>query len=819
MAGSSPCRNFITVHVEDRRSSPGPITGANFGAADPVTTPAPSPAGRQESVIVSGLPRETLVYFALKARDERGNVSELSNVVSIATEGIAPADVRGFSASNPTGNSIALSWQPSGDDGTTGNPASYDIRYSTAPITDANFVRATSVIRPATTPKPAMERYTLSGLRPETKYYFAIKARDEVGNTSLINGGVPVTATTLDAAPPAAVSNLAVSGRTAGGLNARAVDASGQSSATTGPTKATDGNPSSYWSSPGRGRPQAEFVTIDLGSVRSIGRVMLRSRAGAPLFPQDLEIQVSNNNQTFSTVARRLDNPATPGALHTFEFNEVNARYVKINATKTRLSAGGLYYAQIAEIDVLEAVTSFQLTLSWTEPGDDGMAGRAASFDVRYSRAPIANEAQFNAATALDGEPAPRGAGTSAKVSFQPLEEGVTLYFRMKTFDDSGNASPLSNQATALVAIIPPAPVKDLRASGATTTSVQLSWTASGDDGPGGTAAAYDIRYAMSAISESNFASADPVAGEPAPAAAGTRQGMEVEGLTPGTTYFFAMRVGDESGTPSVISNVVSAATGAPDTMPPAEVADLRGSPPFTADRIAATAIAASSAASGTTAFANATDGSLPSYWGSAGTGNPTVQWITLDAHAVREIGQVRIRSRSSGTLFPEELEIQVSNDNTSFRTVRTAAGLPATAGLWHSFQFPAVSGRYVRVRATKLRLSAGRLYYAQIAEIELYQASLVSGPVTLSWTAPGDDGDAGTAAAYDLRFSRTPIADLAAFNAATPGAGEPEPQASGKLESFEVNVAPGTWYFALRARDEAGNVSGISNVPVIVVP
>ncbi len=129
----------------------------------------------------------------MKARDEASNVSLLSNVISVPTPGAPPAAVQGFTATIAAGNSASLSWQPSGDDGNVGNATSYDIRRSTAPITDANFWAAVSVIRPATSPKPAIERYTVTGLASRTTYYFAIKARDELGNVSLINGGGPVT--------------------------------------------------------------------------------------------------------------------------------------------------------------------------------------------------------------------------------------------------------------------------------------------------------------------------------------------------------------------------------------------------------------------------------------------------------------------------------------------------------------------------------------------------------------------------------------------------------------------------------------------------
>ena len=811
--------NTGTAAAYDLRWSLNPITNANFGAAAGLAAPTPSLAGTRQSAALSGFPRESLVYFALKAEDESSNVSELSNVIAIATQGEAPASVQGFAASNPTGSTVDLSWQPSGDDGNIGNASSYDIRYSTSPINDANFGAAASVLRPATNPKPALERYRLPGLVSQRTYYFAIKALDELGNTSLINGGDPVTATTLDVVAPSAISNLAVSGRTETKLNAPAIAASGEASASESKAKATDGNPSSYWSTPGRATQQAEFITVDLGAVRSIGRVTLLSRPVGAVFPQDLEIQVSNDNSAFTTVDRRVDIPATPGTLHTFAFPTASARYVRIYITKTRLSAAGLYVAQIAEIEVWEAITSYLLTLTWTSPGDDGASGTAAFYDLRYSTSPITNEAQFGGAATLDGEPSPQGAGSAASFSFEPPEEGVTLYFRMKAFDDVGNPSPLSNQASALVAIVPPAAVMDLIALNATSTTMDLSWTSTGDDGTSGTATSFDMRYSTSPINAGNFLAATELALEPAPAVAGTRQQMTVSGLTPSTTYYFAMKVEDETGAPSPLSNVASASTDAPDTTAPSAVTDLRGSLPFTLDLLVAPAIAASSVESASAGFAKATDGISTSYWGSLGKATQTVEWIALDTGSIHDIGEVRISSRPAGALFPEDLEIQVSDDNLSFTTVKTATGLPSTPAMLHAFSFPAASGRYVRVYVTKTRKSAGGLYAAQIAEIQVFEASFINGPVTLSWTAPGDDGGSGTATSYDVRYSMTPIADFVTFASATPVVGEPLPHAAGTVESLEVNLPPGTYYFALRTRDEADNESGLSNVPVIVVP
>jgi hypothetical protein len=85
---------------------------------------------------------------------------------------------------------------------------------------------------------------------------------------------------------------------------------------------------------------------------------------------------------------------------------------------------------------------------------------------------------------------------------------------------------------------------------------------------------------------------------------------------------------------------------------------------------------------------------------------------------------------------------------------------------------------------------------------------------VTLRWTAPGDDGNSGWASAYELRWSTSPIT-AGNFASATAVSPQPLTAAAGTLQTHSVlGLLPGTtYYFALRARDEASNVSGLSNV------
>jgi hypothetical protein len=121
----------------------------------------------------------------------------------------------------------------------------------------------------------------------------------------------------------------------------------------------------------------------------------------------------------------------------------------------------------------------------------------------------------------------------------------------------------------------PPASVANLGISNVTDTGLLLSWTAPGDDGTVGIAQLYDLRYSTAAITSTNFANATPVTVQPVPAIAGTAQSYVMAGLTPGTTYWFAIKARDDWGNWSGLSNVPSAATTGSDTTPPARVTDL----------------------------------------------------------------------------------------------------------------------------------------------------------------------------------------------------------------------------------------------------
>ncbi len=95
----------------------------------------------------------------------------------------------------------------------------------------------------------------------------------------------------------------------------------------------------------------------------------------------------------------------------------------------------------------------------------------------------------------------------------------------------------------------------------------------------------------------------------------------------------------------------------------------------------------------------------------------------------------------------------------------------------------------------------------------DLAVAAVTDTSITLTWTAPGDNGDVGRAGTYVLKHFGTTITE-SNFAAATTVPGVPAPQDAGLTESFTVTGLDSTllYYFAIRADDEDGNQSPVSN-------
>ena len=107
----------------------------------------------------------------------------------------------------------------------------------------------------------------------------------------------------------------------------------------------------------------------------------------------------------------------------------------------------------------------------------------------------------------------------------------------------------------------PPAAVTDLAIFTLTNNSATLKWTAPGDDGNEGQANTYDIRYSTSEITDENWDDATQCTRESMPNSAGEPEEFTVTNLSPGTTYYFAMKTADEVPNWSELSNIAPGTT------------------------------------------------------------------------------------------------------------------------------------------------------------------------------------------------------------------------------------------------------------------
>lgn len=130
-------------------------------------------------------PYPALVLFGHDAEDppEEEDTTQPGAVLDLAT-GAA------------TTSTMVLTWTAPGDDGYEGTASEYDIRYATWEITSGTFTYAT---RAEGEPLPQVagspETFTVTGIKPGTLYYFAMRTSDEAFNRSGLSN-VP-TGTTL----------------------------------------------------------------------------------------------------------------------------------------------------------------------------------------------------------------------------------------------------------------------------------------------------------------------------------------------------------------------------------------------------------------------------------------------------------------------------------------------------------------------------------------------------------------------------------------------------------------------------------------------
>jgi Tol biopolymer transport system component len=105
--------------------------------------------------------------------------------------------------------------------------------------------------------------------------------------------------------------------------------------------------------------------------------------------------------------------------------------------------------------DLTAEVTPEGVKLRWTAPGDDDQSGMATVYDLRHSLDMITPES-FASAIAVGGVGSPKASGQPESVTVSELQGGHEYFFALKSADDVGNLSDISNVATAQLPLTAP---------------------------------------------------------------------------------------------------------------------------------------------------------------------------------------------------------------------------------------------------------------------------------------------------------------------------------------------------------------------------
>ena len=331
--------------------------------------------------------------------------------------------------------------------------------------------------------------------------------------------------------------------------------------------------------------------------------------------------------------------------------------------------------------------------------------------------------------------------------------------------------------------ITPPQPATDttapdtpaLVAGTPTATSVNLSWTAVGDDGlAGGTVSRYELRRTLGTVT-----SVQAITPTQAP---GGTETVTVATLRGGSTYVFELRALDETPNASGWSVPVTVITLV--DQPPPAIADLRV--------VAAATTASTVSVQWTIPIDDS--GPLAGYLVRYSVSTPfnfdTATPYTLHA------------PQSSGTTASLVIDGLVPGT-----TYRVAVKAMDAIG-----QLAAISNVLdVSTAPPSVDTSAP----APITDLAVVSGATTSGSLLLTWTATGDDGSVGTASAYEARYAMFPLTTVNFGQGTVVAAAAPGPSGHAQ-ELLVAGLTSNTnFYVAIQAIDDGGRRSGLSNVAV----
>ena len=552
--------------------------------------------------------------------------SEQTTKASSSTDRTPPGKVVKVTVKVVSSNQIDLKW--------TKNKESDINHYNIYRGTKSSFKVSPGVTVPTGT--STTNSYSLTGLKPSTKYYVKIAAVDNSGNIGTLSkaksGKTKAAASTQTDSPPQKVGGLSVSSISSTQLNLKwtankendfshyniykgtkssftvtlgTTPAAGTS--TTNSYSSTDLSPSTTY--------YYKVAAVDkaghIGSTSSAASGKTKPGVGNDITPpaqvtgltvstassSQLDLAWNKNSESdfnhYNIYRGIIDGfSVTPGVTSPVGTSKTNSY------SSTGLDPSTKYYYRVAAVDKAGNIGQLSSQVSKTTatppspppPSDTippaqvtGLTVTPVStsqLNLAWNKNPDSDVTHYNVyRSTINGFSVNPGVtpaiGTSSTTSYSSsgLSSSTTYYYKVAAVDGAGNIGPVSDQGSGTTATPPPPPSDTTPPAQVTGLSVS-------------TASSTQLNLAWSQNKESDLnqylvyrgtsSGFSVTPGVTSPAGTSAANSYSSTGLSPSTTYYYKVAAKDNAGNIGPLSAESSATTSAaPDTTPPAQVTGL----------------------------------------------------------------------------------------------------------------------------------------------------------------------------------------------------------------------------------------------------
>ena len=512
------------------------------------------------SVALSSLTTSTLYHYRVRSRDGAGNLATSVDYTFTTAADTTPPVISAVSASSITQSGATISW-------TTNEASDTRIDYGT-----------TASYGNSTTPNPSLvtsHTVTLGGLAPSTLYHFRVGSLDAATNLAISGDFTFTTAadTTAPVISGIAVSLITQSGATIGWTTNEASD-----------SQVDYGTTASYGSST---TLNTSLVTSHSAALSGLTastlyhyRVKSRDAAGNLATSSDFTFTTAADTTAPVISGTAVSLITQSGATIGWTTNEASDSQVDYGTTASYgssttlntslvtshsaalsgLTPSTLYHYRVKSRDAAgNLATSSDLTFTAAADTTAPVISGTAVSQITQSGSTVGWTTNEASDTQVDyGTTVSYGSSTTLNTSLVTAHSAAlsglspsTLYhYRVKSRDAAGSlATSADSTFTTSADVTPPSVPSGLIANAASSTQINLSWTASTDNV---TVTGYKIYRNSTQVATT----------------AGTS--FQDTGLTPSTSYSYSVSAYDAAGNNSAPSTAASATTQAPpDTTPP----------------------------------------------------------------------------------------------------------------------------------------------------------------------------------------------------------------------------------------------------------